>query len=131
MRILPAVLLATLALAAHGGARAGCAYSAYVEFGPAVTGGQLQKKELVFRSSGLRRAVRSTDPKNNFRAVYTSYGQVRAGEFEIVNIGPYDSEAVAYAELNAVLEELRSKGYKRKTEAHGMPAVLVRNDVRC
>ena len=30
-----------------------CSYSAYVDFGPAMNGGYIDKKELVYRTSGL------------------------------------------------------------------------------
>jgi hypothetical protein len=101
-------VLAAPLLVAHSQASAQCAYSAYVDFGPAMTNGQLNKNEDVYRSSGLRRSVRSKDAAKNFRAVYTSYGQTKAGNFEIINIGPYDTEAVAFTELNSVLNDLRS-----------------------
>ena len=124
-------LLAALVSVAPTQASAQCAYSAYVDFGPAMTNGQLNKNENVYRSSGLRRSIRSKDVAKNFRAVYTSYGQTKTGNFEIVNIGPYDTEAVAFTELNSVLNDLRSKGYSPKSESHSMPAVLIRNEVKC
>ncbi len=112
-------------------AGAQCAYSSYVDFGPAMTGGYIDKKESVYRSPGLVKNVRSKDTAKNYRAVYTIYMQVKAGGFEIINIGPYDSEAVAYAELNSVIADLTQRGYKKKTDAHSMPAVLIYNKSPC
>lgn len=121
--------VAGLSLAGTAGAQ--CAYSAYVDFGPAMTNGQLDKKEKVYRSSGLRKNLRAVDASKNFRAVYTSYDQVKSGDFEIINMGPFDTEAVAYAELNSVIEERKQLGYQKKTNAHSMPAVIVKNVRPC
>lgn len=108
-----------------------CSYSAYVDFGPAMTGGYIDKKENVYRSSGLIKNLRTTDSAKNYRAVYTSYMQVKVGEFEIINIGPYDTEAIAYTELNTAISELIQRGYKLKTNSHSMPAVLIYNQNPC
>jgi hypothetical protein len=96
-----------------------------------MTGGYIDKKENVYRSSGLIKNIRSTDPVKNYRAVYTSYMQVKVGEFEIINIGPYDSEAVAYSELKEKISALVQRGYKEKTNSHSMPAVLIYNKKPC
>lgn len=108
-----------------------CSYSAYVDFGPAMTNGYIDKKELVYRSSGLIKNIRSNDASKDHFAAYTSYKQVKVGEFELINIGPFDSESVAYSELKSVISDLDGKGYKKKTGAHSMPAVLIFNKKPC
>ena len=111
--------------------KADCSYSAYVDFGEAVTGGDLNKKELVFRSSGIKRNIRNNDSSKNLKAVYTSYDQVKVGSFEIINIGPFDTEALVYNELKELIEDLRKKGYIEKTPSHSMPALIIRNKNPC
>lgn len=126
-RILVFVIFAVI----NSSAYAQCAYSAYVDFGPAVTDGELNKKELVYRSSGLVKNIRSTNSANNYFAAYTSYRQVKVGGFEIVNIGPYDSESVANGELKSVIADLEGRGYGKKADRHSMPAVLISNKKPC
>jgi hypothetical protein len=108
-----------------------CAYSAYVDFGPAMTNGNLNHKERVYRSSGLVKNVRSPDPGKNYFAAYTSYRQTKVGEFELINIGPFDSEVVAYAELQQTISRMEGKGYKPKTNTHTMPGVMISNKKPC
>ncbi len=108
-----------------------CAYSAYVDFGPAPTGGYLDKKERVYRSSGLIRNKRDVDERKNYFAAYTSYRQTKSGEFELINIGPFDSEGVAYSALQETITRLTNQGYAKKTDAHSMPAVIVFNKNPC
>ncbi len=126
-----AVILAVLVSFSTAAVGAQCSYSAYVDFGPAMTGGYIDKKENVYRSSGLIRNIRSTDPSKNYRAVYTSYMQIKAGGFEIINIGPYDTESVANAELSSAITELIQRGHKKKDNSHSMPAVLIYNKNPC
>lgn len=105
---------------------AACQYYAYVSYGPAMVNGNLNEKQNVYKSSGLRKNL------EGFRAVYTSYGQVTlASGFAIENIGPYDTEAVAYDALNSVIDELESAGYVKKNRSHTVPAIILRNKKKC
>ncbi|MEO6017319.1 MAG: hypothetical protein ABIP46_08685 [Polaromonas sp.] len=110
-----------------------CAYYAYVDFGPAMLNGQLDVKENVFRSSGLLKYIRYLDSDSrNFRAYYTFYHDTKSGDFELFNVGPYDTEAVAFVELHNVVGKLEQMGYRPKTNGHSMPAVLVNgNALKC
>lgn len=108
-----------------------CSYSAYVDFGPAMTSGNLDDKQLVYRSSGLVKNIRSPNSNKNYYAAYTNYKQLKSGEFELINIGPYDSESVAYAELQETISNLQGQGYRRKTNSHSMPAVIISNKNQC
>ena len=108
-----------------------CSYSAYVDFGPAMNGGYIDKKELVYRTSGLIKNIRSKDVSKNFFASYSFYRQLKVGGFEIINIGPFDSESVAYIELQSVISEIIGRGYKKRTEAHILPAVIISNKNPC
>lgn len=112
-----------------------CCYYAYVDFGPAMVNGNLDVRENVYRSSGLRKFIRYPDnDARNFTAYYTSYHNTKSGNFEITNIGPYDTEEVAYDALNQIVLELKQAGYKPKTSAHdgGMPAILYESKcVKC
>lgn len=112
-------------------AQAACSYSAYVDFGPAMTNGRLDLKENVYRSSGLVRNIRAADSRKNFRAAYTSYMQLKSGDFEVVNIGPYDTEVVAYSELKALIASLVSRGFSVRTANHSFPALLIFNSEPC
>lgn len=125
------IFLAICLMALANTVQAQCSYSAYVDFGLAMTNGRLDLKENVFRSSGLRKNLRSIDSSRNFRAVYTANNATKSGDFEIVNIGPFDTEAVAISELNSVIRDLEQKGYKPKKSIHSMPAVIVRNERLC
>jgi len=105
-----------------------CCYYSYVDFGPAMVNGNLQIKENVYHSSGLVKFVRYPgNDSRNFKAFYTSYHQTQtAGGFEVVTLGPFDTELVAYAALQQQIAKLENSGYKESTSAHksGMPAVL-------
>ncbi|QQD55383.1 hypothetical protein MHB_0003655 [Pseudomonas fluorescens BBc6R8] len=105
-----------------------CCYYSYIDFGPAMVNGDLHVKENVYRSSGLVKFFRYTgNDKRNFKAFYTSYHQTTtAGGFEVVTLGPFDTELVAFTALQQQIKNLESRGYKESTSAHrsGMPAIL-------
>jgi hypothetical protein len=88
--------------------------------------GKLNQTQKSFKSSGLKKY------KKGFRAVYTSYGQTTlASGFAIENIGPYDTEAVAYDALKSFIDTLKSDGYVKKSHRHTFPAVILRNKKTC
>lgn len=101
-----------------------CAYYAWVDFGPAMVNGHLDQHENVYRNSGLLKYLRypGNDPRN-FRAFYGIYRVPKYDGFEMINVGPYDTELVAFAALNAVVAKLEQTGYKPKTNAHSMTPV--------
>lgn len=123
MKILIITLASIIMLSTS--AFADCKYYAYVDYGPAMLNGELNNKQNVYRSSGLKKF------RKGFKAVYTGYDQLQVGEFTMVNIGPYDTEIVAYDALNSFINELKSKGYKKKTINHTMPAIILKNKKEC
>jgi len=106
-------------------ASAACKYYAYVDYGPAMTNGELNNKQNVYRSSGLKKY------EKGFRAAYTNYESPTVGSFTMINIGPYDTELVAYDALNKVIADLQTQGYKAKTNSHNMPAILLFDAKSC
>lgn len=104
---------------------ADCKYYAYVDYGPAMLNGDLNNKQNVYRTSGPKKY------KKGFKAVYTDYDQLQVDKFTLVNIGPYDTEVVTYGALNSFINELKAKGYKKKSLNHTMPAILLKNKKEC
>ena len=103
-----------------------CQYFAYISYGPAMFNGHLDKHENAYKSSNIFKNI------GGFKAVFTSFNQTSlAGGFKIENIGPYDTEMVAYTALENFLDHLKSEGFVKKSSKHTFPAIILRNKKKC
>jgi hypothetical protein len=118
------ILLALVMMMSLRAEAADCKYYAFVAFGPALRG-NIHTRENVYKSSGLRKYLKG------FKAVYTAYDQTKSGEFELINIGPYDTEAVAYDALKEEIKKLEARGYKKQDSSHVAPAIILKNATPC
>ena len=81
-----------------------CLYYSYVVYGDAMTNGKLNNFESVYKGFNIY--------KSTAFACFDNYRGTKSGKFTVINIGPYETEAVIYQEINRVRNNLKEDGYK-------------------
>jgi hypothetical protein len=103
-----------------------CNFYSYVVYGNAMVNGKLHDLESVYKGFKIYKS------SENFFACLDSYGRTKAGEFTVINIGPYETESVIYQEINRIRKDLEDKGYKEfQADKHTLIAVLISGNKPC
>ena len=103
-----------------------CRYYSYVVYGKAITDGNLDKLEKVYKGFKVYRS------KENFFASFSFYKATTSGPLKIVNIGPYYSESVLYQEITRIRNQIENQGHKlADRRRHLFPAVLLDGNKKC
>jgi hypothetical protein len=106
--------------------KSSCRYYSYVLYGEAMTDGRIDKLEPVYKGFKIRKS------NENFYAAFDNYGGTRSGKFQLINIGPFDNEAVIYQEINRIREDLENSGFKRAVKfKHLVTGAFLNNDKPC
>jgi hypothetical protein len=105
---------------------AACKYYAYVVSGNANLASNINQSEKIYKASGVFRS------EEGFKACCNDYCSYTCAGFSVKNIGPYDTELVAYMELQQQIALLQSGGYKPYEKfKHLMIGILEFNFKKC
>lgn len=103
-----------------------CKYYGYFVFGNTMLDGKLDNNEMVYRGLNI---VKS---QNDFEAAFNLYRSKRPGEFGVINIGPYNTEAVICQEIKKARQHLVNQDYKEdKRSKHTLPAIILYGNELC
>lgn len=103
-----------------------CNYYSYVVYGKAMTNGKLKELEPVYKGFKIYKSTKK------FFACFDSYRGTKSGKFNIINIGPYETEGVLYQEINRVREDLEAQGYKKAVKfKHTVTGAILYGNKSC
>lgn len=101
-----------------------CRYYTYILYGNASLTIDIRKREKVYKE------IRIFKSEEGFYACCNLYCSNVCAEFSIKNIGPYESEAICYAELQKQLKALDNNGYKPYEKSRHMTVGVIENQYK-
>jgi hypothetical protein len=91
-----------------------CRYYAYILFGDAAIVSDIKRTEKVYKATNIFKS------EEGYRACCNDYCSDRCAGFSIKNIGPYESEAVCYSELQNQIKRIETLGYTEYVKNYHM-----------
>lgn len=103
-----------------------CKYYCYIFYGEASLTSNIREKEKVYKE------VKIFKSEDGYRACCNDYCSNSCSGWRIINIGPFESESICYAELQRQRAKIEAEGYKEYVQyRHMIPGVLDFNYKPC
>ncbi|WP_199121251.1 hypothetical protein [Pedobacter sp. ASV28] len=129
--LLPLLVILAFALMSTGNPKTNkgqnqCRYYAYILYGDASLTNNIKVKEKVYQESSIRKA------KEGYKVCCNDYCSYKCAGFSVINIGPYESEAICYQELQKQINKVENLGYQPyERYKHMLISVLEFNYKKC